>query len=211
MAKKKSSVEKRTLILWALLACENAGAFQNDLKPEPKKADRTALEGDGLIICEKRGPKKRIWLEVTDKGWEWAGGHLDAPLPTRSNAGSQVLQAWLTRVKAFMQARGLVLADILGPQPNEPAVNYPILRERIRSAYLEVTGGRLNARALLRDIRARLKDVDRAAVDAALQAMHLEEGTTLSGLDNPQEITPDVRDAALNFKGEPMFVLWIAR
>jgi hypothetical protein len=41
--------------------------------------------------------------------------------------------------------------------------------------------------------------------------MHLEAGTTLSGLDNPQEITQAVREAGLSFKGEPMYVLWIKR
>ena len=82
-----------------------------------------------------------------------------------------------------MKARGFALADILAPQP--PAAprpsDYPAVRARIRQAYLEVTGGRLNARALLSDLREKLKDVDRAAVDDALRRMHLEEGATLSG------------------------------
>jgi hypothetical protein len=36
----RSTLEKQTLILWALLARDNAAGFQNELKPEPDKAGR---------------------------------------------------------------------------------------------------------------------------------------------------------------------------
>ncbi len=223
-SKKKSTPEKRTLILWALLARDNAASFQNELKPEPEKADRDALSGEGLIKSEKRGT--RIWIEVTDKGWAWAGKNLGAALPTNSRAGSQILQAWLTRLEAFMEARGMVLADVLGPQDSPQAgaagggtaealrsapLDYAAIWERVRQAYLDIMGGRLNTRALLSDIRKKLKDIDRVTLDGVLKRMHLEEGTTLSGINNPQEITQIIRDAGLNFKGEPMFVLWITK
>ena len=77
------------------------------------------------------------------------------------------------------------------------------MRARIRNAYLELTGSRFNMRALLKDIRANLNDIDRATLDETLKTMHLEEGTTLSGLNNPQELTEAIRDAGLVFKGEP--------
>lgn len=220
--KKRSTPEKRALILWALLVRESAAAFQNELKPEPEKEDRDALKDEGLITSEKRG--RRIWVEVTDKGWAWAGRNLGAALPANSGAGSQILQAWLTRLKAFMDARGFALADVLSPQNSgqaaagvvsapspSPALDYGAVRKRIREAYLDITGGRLNTRTLLSDIRQRLKSIDRPTVDDALRRMHVEEGTTLSGLNNPQEITPAIRDAGINFKGESMYVLWITK
>jgi len=41
--------------------------------------------------------------------------------------------------------------------------------------------------------------------------MHEEEaGTTLMGLDNPREIQAE-GDAALDFKGERLHVLWVTR
>ena len=52
-------------------------------------------------------------LEVTDKGWAWAGDHLDAELPKRSVYGAAILQAWLKQLKTFMTAKGFVLADVL--------------------------------------------------------------------------------------------------
>jgi hypothetical protein len=204
----------QTLILWALLIKRDGAGFQKDVKPEVKKPDREALVRAGLITSEKRG-RPGFWLEITDKGWAWAADHLDADLPKRSTAGSAILQAWLKQIKLFMQSRGLALADILGAQEAAadplPVPDHSNVRERIRKAYLELTGGRFNTRALLRDLRDRLKDIDRETLDTALKRMHLEEGTTLSGLNNPQEITQPIRDGGLIFKGEPMYVLWITR
>src|SRR5208337_300240 len=111
------------------------------------------------------------------------------------------LRAWLIRLKAFLEAKNFALADILAPQFSTQTVEAPVaeVRAQIRKAYLDITGGRLNARVLLSDLRRRLKDLDRATLDSALRHMHLEEGTTLSGLNNPQEITPEIRDAGLDF------------
>jgi hypothetical protein len=210
--------EMQTLILWALLVRTGGADFQKNIKPEVKKADRQALAKSGLIAVEKRG--RGYWLEATDKGWSWAANHLDANLPKRSTAGNAILQAWLTRIKAFMASRDLVLADVLGAQqqrktPTESESHAPIdhetLRARIRSAYFDISGDKLNARVFLSDLRSKLKDIDRGSLDEALGRIHLEEGTTLSGLNNPQEITPVIRDGGLTFKGEPMYVLWITR
>ena len=218
-ASKRSTPEKRTLILWALLVRDGAGAFQNELRPAPEKGDRDALAADGFISWQKRG--RRIWIEATDKGWAWAGEHLNADLPKASSAGSLVLQAWLTRLKAFIDKHGFILAEVLAPPtPARPAMpeapprtqrDDTTVRERIRQAYIEITGGRLNQRVPLNEIRERVRDIERGALDHALTEMHLEEGATLSGLDNPQEITPAIREAGLNFKGEPKFVLWITK
>ncbi len=219
-SKTRSTPEKRTLILWALLVRENASAFQNELKPEPDKADRDALRTEGLITWEKRG--RRIWLEVTEKGWAWADQHLGADLPANSVAGSQILQAWLTRLQAFMAARSLALANILGPQatpaPEDPPVggpkspaDYRLVRRRIREAYLAISGGRLNRRVLLRDLRDKLEDIERGRLDAALNQMQREQEAALYQLDNHVEITDADRSAAMYFGNEPRHILWIER
>ena len=203
--------EMRTLMLWALLAKPGGAGLQKDIRPEVKKPDRDALVREGLIRSD---PKSRpIMLEVTDKGWAWAGDHLDAELPKRSVHGAAILQAWLKQLRTFMAANGFVLADVLGtPVTSKPAHDdYSALRQRIRQSYLEATGGRLNQRVFLHVLRDGLGDVDRSALDDALRKMHLEEGSHLSGSDNPPEITDAIRDASLDFKGERMFVLWITR
>jgi hypothetical protein len=224
--KKKSgnetSPERQALIMWALLARENAGAFQyNDLKPKPSTADRNALEKAGLIEHRKVGQK--IWLEVTDKGWSWASENLGHALPKKSDAGAEILRGWLVKLNEFLSARGFALADVLGSQPapsapvNGHAGHKPIvapsisLRDRIRAAYLDATGGRFNKRALLKDIRASLADVERATLDEALTKMQREDAAVLYPLDNRAEITDADRAAAISFAGEPRHILWIER
>jgi hypothetical protein len=202
--------EMRTLMLWALLAKPGGAGLQKDIRPEMKKADRDALVGEGLIASIAKS--RPIMLEVTDKGWAWAGDHLDAELPKRSVYGAAILQAWLKQLKTFMAAKGFGLADLLAtPATPEPRDDYPALRERIRQSYLDATGGRLNQRVFLSVVRDRLRDVGGAVLDDALRKMHLEDGAHLSGTDNPPEITPAIRDASVDFKGERMFVLWITK
>jgi len=224
--KKGPASDKQALLLWALLARKDAAAFQSELVPEPEKADRDALEEAGLIKCETRGRNRRIWIEVTEEGWEWAGKNLNAALPENSTAGSQILQAWLTRIQAFMDARKLALADILGPQrvaaaptsPPAPIVRPPsangdfgAMRTRIRTAYLDLTGGRVNTRALLSELRRKLEDIERATLDEALKRMQREGEASLYQLDNRIEITDADRAAAIYFGSEPRHILWIER
>ena len=220
----KKLTEMQTLILWALLAKGGEG-FQKDIKPVAKKADREALEREGLITCEPRGRYKSIWFEATDTGWRWAAENLAADLPKRSPAGTLVLQDWLTRLQVFMVARNVTLADILGPQPKiKPGAprdgtvtnpseqpDYAVLRDRVRKAYFELTGGNLNKSVLLSDLREKLEGIDRPTLDAVLKRMHLEEGTSLRGLENPRDITSEIRDAAISFSGDPMHALWITK
>lgn len=203
--------EMQTLILWALLA-KGGACFRKDVKPLVAKADREALVSAGLLTSENRG-RQGFWLEITDSGWAWAAGHLDAGLPQRSTAGTVILQGWLIKLKAYLEAKGLALADLLAPQqsPKPEPASYPVVRERIRKAYLEVTGNRFNARALLRDVRDRLSIIDRATQDEALKRMQLEQEAALYQLDNRAEITDADRAAAIDIGQEPRHILWIER
>jgi hypothetical protein len=220
-SREQRQAEKQALAMWALLGNGGEG-LGGAMKPPIEKSEREALRQAGLIAVEKRA-RGAFWLEVTDRGWRWAEEHLGDPLPDKTFAGAFVLRTWLARLQAFMQARDIGLADVLGPQPNERATrpvgpsdahestDYAALRERIRRAYLDVTDGSFNQRALLSDIRAKLTDIDRNMLDRALERMHFEDGATLMGLDNPREVTPAVRDAELSFHGEPMHILWITK
>jgi len=214
-SREQRNAENRALAMWALLG-EGGAGFGGQLRPEIEKAEREALLSLGLVMVEKR--QRSYWLEVTDQGWDWAEQHLADALPDKTFGGAFVLRAWLTRLQAFMQARDFRLADVLGTPAKkaQPTANltaspdYAGLRGRIRAAYLEVAGG-FNRRALLKDIRAKLADVDRDMIDQALERMHFEDGTMLMTLDNPREITAEVRAAELAVRGEPMHILWIVK
>jgi hypothetical protein len=96
------------------------------------------------------------------------------------------------------------------PEVPKP-IDYAALRERIREAYLDVTGGSFNTRALLSNIRERLPDVDRDALDGALKRMQRDDDASLMQLDNRAEITEGDRAAALHIGSEPRHILWITR
>jgi hypothetical protein len=196
----KMPTRTQTLILWAILAAPDGGLMQKDARPAVTKPDRDALIRAGLVAVEKRG--RGLWLEATDKGWSWAANNLDAALPERTTAGAVVLQAWLARLKAYLAAGNLALADVLAPR------GAPL---DLRAAYLRLTGGRFDQRVRLAELRAALASLDRAALDAALKAAHGRDGLYLSASDNPPELTAADRDAALDYKGERMTFLRIAR
>jgi hypothetical protein len=203
--------EMQTLILWALLA-KGGKAYAKDIKPEVKKKDREALLGLGLVGASVS--KRAFVLEVTDKGWAWAADHLNSPLPVRSTAGTQILQAWLAALGAHLRANGTPLSEVLAPPPKpiEQSVGDSTgLRARIREAYLDITAGSFNRRALLRDLRDKLKDIDRETLDAALLRMQVEDNAALMPLDNRLEITDADREAAIHIGAEQRHILWIER
>jgi hypothetical protein len=213
----------QTLILWALLAKTGGASPVKTIRPDVKKSDREALVKAGLVASEKRG--RDHWLKVTDEGWAWATDHLDADVPTNCPAAGVVLRGWLTQMKAFMEERGLVLADVFHPpQPHKSQVKsqsesqlesrplaYPDIRQNIRKAYLQLTRGRFNTRAHLSDIRKKLRNVERDTLDEALMRMQREQEASLYQLDNRIEVTDADRAAAIYIGREPRHLLWIER
>jgi hypothetical protein len=215
--------QTQVLILWALLAKGGSSAAK-ELKPEVKRPDREILLKAGFITSERRAGGA-IWLEVTDKGWAWAADNLSAPLPNRSMAGSAILRDWLERLQAFMRAKDITLAEVLGPQATTaadgpelsreagkqiPDGEFEALRQRIRKTYVEVTGG-FNKRALLKDLRKRLTDVDRSILDETLKRMQRDNEASLMQLDNRLDITEADSDAAVRIGREPRHILWIPK
>ncbi|MBB5048827.1 hypothetical protein HNR60_003597 [Rhodopseudomonas rhenobacensis] len=214
--REQRDAEKQALAMWALLGAGGAG-YGGKLKPKIEKAEREALRQAGLIEVAK-GERQAYLLTVTDKGWDWAERHLADPLPESGVAF--VLQAWLKRLAAYLKARDLRLADVLGtpavPDPAEsaapdgkPAPAEPTdLRQRIRDAYLAVAGG-FNRRALLKDLRAKLPEIERSALDAALKQMQREQQASLMQLDNRIDVTDADREAAIQIGNEPRHIVWI--
>lgn len=214
--------ERQGLLLLALLARPGGAAAQKDLRPAPEPAVRRPLEREGWIRTAKRGRGNVI--EVTDKGWDAAGAALHALLPEDADGASAVLRAVLARLSAYMAVREVALSDLLGPQAGAPAAPSTVaaghepgepahddLPARIRAAYLAVTGGRLNTRALLKSLRPRLPDVPGETLDAALKAMQAAGAARLYRIDNRAEMTEADRAAAVEIAGEPRHILWIER
>ncbi len=222
------------LLLWAILG-EGGGndvsrSALNDkgMLPNDDKKAREGLEARGFIKAEKRTSRNEkgrsingYWMTVAKAGRAWAEENL-AAVPAKSQAASPILQAWLARLSIFLHARNIPMTEFLGQQRGisreprtelaiTPARDYDALRARIRQAYLAVTGDRINTRARLCDIREKLDDIDRTALDEALKRMQREQQASLYPLDNKTEITDADRNAAIYFSGEPRHILWIER
>jgi hypothetical protein len=186
---------------------------------------------------EQGKPVRGTWITVTEKGLAWADENL-AAMPAKMQAAAPILQAWLRRLSVHLDTHKIPIATFLGLHrggamgpadspaygfhedppavtlhPDTPQLNgdYDALRVRIRQAYLELTGGRFNTRALLRDLRQKLKDVARPVLDEALKKMQGKGEAILYRLDNQIEVTDADRAAAIHFGGEPRHILWIER
>jgi hypothetical protein len=211
----------QTLILWALLA-RGGSSPQKDLKPKPEPKDRDALVRAGLVKSEKIN--RGIFLTVEDKGWAWAADNMTADLSVRSTAGGFVLKDLLARLAAFIRTQDLRLAEIFSVKatpdagikvphkPNGEELTATDLRDRIRTAFQKISGGRFNTSIPLRDLRAELPDVDRTTLDKALlKITREEEGATLMQIDNGIEITEADREAAIQVGNEARHLLWISK
>ena len=206
-SREQRQAEKQTLVMWALLANGGEG-FGNELKPEVDKPEREGLLKAGLISVEKR--KRAYWLSVTDRGWRWAEDHLCDRLPDRSYAGTFILAGWLTHLQTFMRVSNTSLADILVPR-KDTTPDHDILREHIRAAYLAVTGGNFNRRALLPTFvdACRMLIVTLSIMRSNL--CKVEGDATLMQLDNRPDITSADQEAAIQIGQESRHILWISR
>ncbi len=129
------------------------------------------------------------------------GGFASGGLLGAGKAAGLQPPAWLDAPNAMLQNPDFNAAMGMAA----PVGVYAGIRDAVRKAYLNVTEGRLNQPVALTDIRGQLKDIPRAELEDALKKMHLEEGTTLTGMDNPKDITDGLREGALNAYGGPKY------
>jgi hypothetical protein len=199
----------QVLILWYLIG-KGGAAWRGEIRPEPSGKDRKALERARITASERRG--RSLWMEVTDTGWAWANDHLTSPLPTRTQSAGPILQAWLTHLQAFLRREGHALADVIAAPTKQNLTRAELgssiaLEDQITKVYLDATGGVWNQRVRLSELRRRLGDVAKEALDAALLKMQRASKLVLFRFDNQREITDADREAALFVGGEPRHLL----
>ena len=113
--------EIQRLFLWRVIANGGEDWFKQ-IKPGLTKSQRDAMVKAGFLESERRkNPETKgvgLYIRVLDAGWEWAKSNMTASLPSRSNAGAQVLQRLLTRLAAFLEDRQLDLTEVICGMPN---------------------------------------------------------------------------------------------
>jgi hypothetical protein len=223
----------QSLALWELVL-EGDGKTAKSRFVSLDRADLKGLESAGMITIVP-GPRKKTptygeKVYLTDAAWEWANrSGLEAHL-ARTPVAARVLQAFLSKVKQFLEVQELALDHLLRPrrptaEPEEtthpssgehaetapPATVAADMEQRIRAAYLRVTQGALNEYVRLALLRAELAGEPIEAVDAELRAMQQRGNAVLYPIDDPQRIRPEDDAAAMRVSGERRDLLCIMR
>ncbi|MGH9830341.1 MAG: hypothetical protein ACREDR_44610, partial [Blastocatellia bacterium] len=188
---KDSFSPTQRLILFNLLFTGEEPA-QSKVRPELKPKEREELVRAGLIRLEQRrdGRSRFKALVLTDRAWEWAAESLDSELLV-SKYATGGLQAVLRRLKEFLQSRSLTLSDMFHPPPasidtshetaaahSNPVRTEVPLADKIRLAYLALSGGGHRKPIRLADLKAQLSDTAPETVDWSL--IHMQNIGELS-------------------------------
>jgi hypothetical protein len=224
---------KQALVLFCLLFTGQE-PMVSQLKPRLSPKERKPLEKAGLI--EIRPPGRGGQVVLTEAAWDWAGKNLDVPISDRAQA-NETLIAVLAHLKAFLDARGIALGEMVRegrssagkatpvrekPESKKPAYKEPktpaskkktngtaSLVALVRAACLRAASGRTHVRVRLSDLRQELSDVPRTSLDKTLLEMQQSGVAVFFRLDDPQErLSADERDA-LNIAGTPHHVLYL--
>lgn len=202
---------KQVLALWNMLFTGEEPAISK-IQPGLNPRERRQLQEAGLIEIEKRGRASHIIL--TEKAWAWAAGHLEADISSSKFAGI-ALRGLLSRLQRHLDQKTLTLAGLLAID-NEPDLpdrepEPANLAERIRAAYLCVSGGGSNVRVRLKDLRQYLPGVPKPGLDAELARLQQEGlfGLVLWSLDDPLDIGPDDEAAAVEIGGVKRHIVYM--
>jgi hypothetical protein len=164
-----------------------------------------------LKLVESEKPGRWFVHELSDAGWRWCADELAAGPEGRPTSLERSLYLVLGVFERYMTAARLSLADVasldLKARPagrhkrRDTAEGEGDLTVRIENAYRTLTPGR-GEFIKLRDVRERLADIPRPALDAALAAMFTARRVNLIPQSNQQALTAADRDSALRIGGE---------
>jgi hypothetical protein len=191
------------LLLWHLVV-KGGEEFVSELIDTPK-ANRTVLVREGLVVEDKRvkpGAKRKIkspHLSVTDHGWHWCQANMTWPKNARSTKAAKVLELLLPRLYTILQRQESVhsLGDFISkstpPQPPPKAD----VHQAIRDACKALSNGQEGVRLRIVDVRARVNGFSKDEVTEALWDLCRKGEISLYQLDDPREIQPADREAAV--------------
>jgi hypothetical protein len=213
---KPDPTPKQTLLIWNLLFAGEEPKISAARPALPPK-ERTHLAEAGLIRLEKRG--RAVYILPTDKTWAWAADHLDAEISPRSTAAGPALRAFLKSLKIYLSVSEVTLAEFVRPKPRKkaplppahataespaaprPAEVPPDLETRIRQGYFQESGSAWNEWIKLAALRRRLSTVPRSDLDRELLRLERAGRAVLYPIDNPQVLTAEDREAAIDVFG----------
>ena len=163
-----------------------------NLGPKLDKPGRDKLNRLGLIESHRSGG--RFVHELTDRGWRLCRDIFSDDAPPRSTGPAKTLYTVLGALDRYLRRADLSLADVFGPDADDPTP--ATIEDRVRHAYVSLTprpGGWVS----LTRLRTELADTSRAEVDAALHTLYRTPGVSLIPEENQKVLNAADRDAAI--------------
>lgn len=199
-------------VLFALLAAARKvsnGELETQIGMRLTGKERHQLNDLKLVESERVG--REFVHELSDGGWRWCADELSAGPVGRGTSLERSLYLTLAMFERYTTAARLSLADVatldVKARPRgrhkrrDTAEGDGDLTVRVEHAYRTLAPGR-GEFVKLRDVRQRLADIPRPALDAALAAMFSARLVKLVPQSNQQALTPADRDSALRIGGE---------
>jgi len=170
--------------------------------------DRTDLEDRGLIEHRKVG--QVFVFQLTDKGWAFCKQLHAAEVNVDRSTAARSVFVLLDGLRRSLDRLRVSHADFF-KQPGEPPVaGSTDVEDRIQAAYEalpKAPGGWVG----LADLRERLNDLDRTAVDTGLRALLRHDGIRIIPAANTKALKPRDHAAALRIGDEDNHALSIGR
>jgi hypothetical protein len=171
--------------------------------------ERRNLNDLKLVESEKHG---RVFVhELSAAGWRWCADELSVGPEGRSTSIERSYYLVFAMFARCLATARLSLADLVSAAPEAPAGGRHVRRDaaagdgdmtaRVTAAYRALAAGP-GELVKLRDLRERLADIPRAALDGALIAMFDAQRVSLVPQGNQQALTAADRAAALRVGGE---------
>ena len=174
--------------------------MQKDLKPTIDGPTRGKLEAEGLLEpdCFAPSPQGRRvrWLKLTDRGWAWLADKFAGDIRSNSQCGRE-LSAVLGMLRDFLQDAGMSFGELIGRYTLKSDSQPLDAIGQIRDACRRVQERERSQRLRLAAVRAELPNLPAQRFDEAALQMAKSGEATLYRFDDPLELRPEDRDAAI--------------
>ena len=193
--------EFQYLVLFAALSGRSFTKTELGIKLTVSAIDRLGAQ-TALLDIGRKGNSRSFSANAETR--RWAGEHLlSADLDGKNKAVLAILHLIRARTDAFLKARGIGFAEFL--QQREAEVSPA---DAIRRAYGQLSGGKYDARVLLKDLRRHLS-LNREKQDQALSELIRTGYAELYPEDDPMSRTEDDERAAFLVADRPRHVIYL--